>query len=135
MTPSVPPPGVLDEIHIEHLLVRGILGINPDERIKRQDYLIHLVLWADLSLASASDEIQDTVDYKKIKTAVLALAEASSFGLVERLAQAVADTVLEEPRVRRVQVRIEKPGALRFARSVAFQITRERAPSAPGGIK
>jgi dihydroneopterin aldolase len=66
------------------------------------------------------------VDYSALKKRILAMVEASSDLLIERLAQRVADLCLLEPRVERITVRIDKPGALRFARSVAVEIHRHR---------
>lgn len=116
----------LDRIHIRELGARCIIGIYPHERENKQEVLISICLYADLRLAGQSDRIEDTVDYKRIKRSVLDMVEASSFNLVERLAQRVAEICLETPNVRRVDVSVDKPGALRFAKSVAVEITRER---------
>jgi dihydroneopterin aldolase/D-erythro-7,8-dihydroneopterin triphosphate epimerase len=116
----------LDKIYVRDLVCRCIIGINPEERTNKQDVTINLVLEADLSAAGQTDDIADTVDYKQIKKNVLRMAEGSSFLLVERLAQRVADICLECPEVIRAHVTIDKPGALRFARSVAVEITRDR---------
>lgn len=124
---SVAPAGSLDEIHIDGLLVRAILGLNPEERVKKQDFVIDLMLYADLSAASASDDIKDTVDYKWVKEGALKIAETSACRLVEHLAQRLADFCLSHPRVLRVRVRVDKPGALRFTRNVGFAILREKA--------
>ena len=115
----------LDRIYIRDLGVRCILGIYPDERRNRQDVLINIALHADLSQACTSDRIEDTVDYKAIKKRVIALVENSAFCLVERLAQRIAEVCLEADRIRRVEVNVSKPGALRFARTVEVEITRE----------
>lgn len=116
----------LDCIHIRDLVCRCIVGINPEERVKRQEVLINVTMWADLRDACASDDIADTVDYKKVKEGILAMVEASSYNLVERLASEIAAVCLHASRVRRVRVVLDKPGALRFARSVAVDLTRER---------
>ena len=115
----------LDRIHIRDLRLRCIVGINPDERVNKQDVVINLTLYADLRKAGRSDDIADTVDYKAVKLAVLELAEKSSFLLVERLAEAIADVCLSHAGVRRVRVLVEKPAALRFARTVGVEIVRE----------
>lgn len=119
-------PERFDRIYIRDLATRCIVGINPDERVNKQEVIINIVLEADLSKAGASDNIDDTVDYKRIKQAVLELVEKSEFLLIERLADAIAQVCLREPRVHAVQVTLDKPGALRFARSVAVEITRKR---------
>jgi FolB domain-containing protein len=116
----------LDRIVIADLLVRCILGINDGERREKQDVLINLSVYTDLGPSGASDRIEDTVDYRDLKKRILAMAEASSFHLEEALADAVAALCLEHQRVQRVEVRVEKPGALRFARTVAVEITRSR---------
>ncbi len=115
-----------DQILIRDLLLRTIIGINDEERRDRQDVLINLVLYADLRRAGQSDDIQDAVNYRTLIKRVIKLVEESQFYLVEKLAAAIAALCLEDARVERVQVRVEKPGALRFARSVGVEIDRTR---------
>ncbi len=116
----------MDKIIIRDLLLRGIIGINPDERVKQQDILINMVIWADIRQAATSDTIEDAVDYKSITKRVIQHVEASSDFLVERLVTDLARIVITEFGVERVMVRVEKPGALRFAESVGIEIERTR---------
>ena len=116
----------LDRIHIRDLRARCIVGTNPEERVNPQDVVINLTLHADLRRAGASDQIADTVDYRAVKKDVLALVEASSYQLIERLAERIAEVCLAHTGVRRVCVLLEKPGALRFARTVGVEIVRQR---------
>jgi len=114
-----------DEIHIRDLLVRCIIGINPEEREKEQDVVFNITLFADLDEACSTDRLEKTVDYKDIKNRIMETAKAACCGLLEKLAQLVAEVCLESPKVRKVRVVVDKPGALRFARSVAVEIVRE----------
>ncbi len=116
----------MDRIRIRDLLVRCVLGINDDERRERQDVVINLTVHAELVRAGRSDSIADTVDYRALKKRVLAMAEGSQYFLVEALAEAVAALCLEHEGVRKIDVCVEKPHALRFARSVAVEISREK---------
>lgn len=116
----------MDKIRIEDLHLRCIIGLNPDEREKQQDVLFQITLHCDLLAAGKSDDVADTVDYKAVKNGVIQLVEGSSFLLLERLAQGVADLCLEQARVQAVDVRVDKPGALRFARTVSVEISRDR---------
>jgi FolB domain-containing protein len=116
----------VDCLIIRDLAVRCIIGLCEEERRERQDVLINVSLHADLAKAGRSDRVEDSVDYRALKKRILALAENSKFYLVEALAQAVADLCLCEGPVMRVDVAVEKPSALRFARSVGVEITRER---------
>lgn len=116
----------MDKIRIKDLRFRCIIGINPEERHEKQDVDINLVLFTDLSVSCRSDRIEDTLDYKTLKQRIRTFVRASSFNLIERLAQGIADICLEDERVAKVRVRLDKPGALRFARTVGVEIERER---------
>lgn len=116
-----------DRILIKDLLLRTIVGTNAEERVNRQDVLINIVLEADLTAAGESDAIEDTVNYRTITKQVITMVEASEFQLVERLAAEIAAVCLSEPRVSDVEVTVEKPGALRFARSVGVTIRRSQS--------
>ncbi len=120
-------PANCDKIEIRGLVVRAILGINDDERVNRQNVVIHLTLFADTRPAAVSDSIDDTVNYRSVAKQVIALAESTEYFLVERLAAKIAELCLEDERVKRTIVQVEKPDALRFAESVGVTIERDRA--------
>lgn len=114
----------MDRIHIRDLALRCIIGIYPDERKNRQDVVINATLETDLRAAGRSDAIDDTVDYKTIKLRIVEFVENSRFHLIESLAEGIADICLQDGGVQRAVVTVDKPGALRFARSVAVEVTR-----------
>ena len=116
-----------DRILIRNLLLRGIIGINPEERTNQQDILINMVLFTDIRAAAASDAIEDSTNYKAVTKRIIKHVEASQDFLVEKLVSDIARIVLTEFPVERVQVRVEKPGALRFAESVGIEIERTKA--------
>ena len=115
-----------DRIHIRDLSVHCIIGINAEERVEKQEVVINLTLHADLGEAARTDRIEDTVDYKSVKEEVRKAVEASDFFLLERLAEHVAEIALRPRSVHRVDVSVDKPGALRFTRSVAVEMTRTK---------
>jgi dihydroneopterin aldolase/2-amino-4-hydroxy-6-hydroxymethyldihydropteridine diphosphokinase len=116
-----------DQIQIKDLLLRAILGINDEERRNQQDVLINITLHADTRAAGRSDDIADAVNYRTLTKRIIALVENSQFYLVEKMAAEIAALCLDDPRVEQADVRVEKPGALRFARSVGVEIQRTRA--------
>ena len=116
-----------DHIFIKNLLVRGILGIKPEEREKQQDIVVNLDLEADLSLAGRSDAIDDAVNYRSVTKEVIALVESTAFLTVEKLATEIARLAVTGYPVRSATVTVEKPGALRFAESVGVTLTRTAA--------
>jgi FolB domain-containing protein len=115
-----------DRIEIKDLLVRGIVGLNEDERRKRQDILVNLSLVCDVRTPGATDSIEGACNYRTVSKSIIRMVEASSFFTVEKLATEIAQLVLEDNSVDEVTVSVEKPGALRFARSVGVKITRNR---------
>lgn len=117
----------MDKIFVKDLLVRGIIGINPEERVKLQDIVVNMTLFADIRQAAETDDIAYAVNYKSITKRIIEHVEASSDYLVEKLVTDIARIVLTEfDGVHRVKVRVEKPGALRFAQSVGIEIDRKR---------
>ena len=116
----------MDKIIIRDLLVRCIIGVTPEERREKQDVLISIALSADLAPAGKSDRVEDAINYRPLKKRILALAEQSQYHLVEALAERVAAECLEDRRIREVQVSVEKPSSLRFARTVGVEIVRQR---------
>jgi FolB domain-containing protein len=114
----------MDQVLIKDLVARGIIGINAWEREKPQEILINIVLFADLKKAGKSDNIKDCVDYSTVAKKVIAHAETAHRLTVEALASDLARLCLEVPGVMKVRLRVEKPGAIRFARSVGVEIER-----------
>lgn len=115
-----------DRVFFEELRVRCILGVNEEERRNMQDVLVDVELTTDVRAAAKSDDLTDAVDYRGLKKRILAFAESSSFRLVETLAERIAQMCLEDPRVEAARVKVEKPGALRFARTVGVEVVRRR---------
>ncbi len=114
-----------DCVQIKDLLIRTIIGINDRERRERQDVLINVCMYTDTRPAGRSDRIEDALNYRTVAKRIIALAETSQFFLVERLAEEIARVCVQEFGVPRVRVQVEKPGAVRFARSVGVTIERE----------
>ena len=116
----------MDQIFIKDLLARGIIGMNEWEREKPQDIIINITLYADLREAGRTDDIKNSVDYRRVAKKAIAQAETAARFTVEALASDIAGLCLEEPNVQKVRVRVEKPGAVRFSRSVGVEVERER---------
>ena len=116
----------MDQVLITDLVARGIIGINDWEREKPQEIRINIVLFADLKKAGKSDDIKDCVDYRTVAKKVIAHAESAHKLTVEALATDLARICLEVPGVLKVRLRVEKPGAVRFARSVGVEIERSQ---------
>jgi dihydroneopterin aldolase len=116
-----------DRIFLHGLTAECIIGFIDWERRVRQTVVLDIELPVDCRRASLTDEVADTLDYKKVAKRVLAYVAASEFKLVETLAHRVALLVLEEFGAEWVRVALNKPGAIRDSRDVGVVIERTRA--------
>jgi dihydroneopterin aldolase len=116
-----------DTIFLSNLKIKTVVGIWEWERKIRQTVSIDLELGADIRRAAASDNIEDTLNYKKVAKRVQQFVADSAFQLVETMAEKIAEIVLAEFDVPWVQVRVSKPGAIRGASDVGVLIRREKA--------
>jgi FolB domain-containing protein len=116
----------MDKVIIHDLLVRGIIGVNDWERNRAQDILINITLFTDTRRAAETDNIADCVNYSTMSKRIQAHAETAQRLTVEALANDLAQICLEEKGVQKVILRVEKPGAVRFAKSVGVEIERSR---------
>ena len=115
-----------DIIFLRGLEVECIIGFIDWERRVKQTVVIDLELPVDCRNASIRDEVEDTLDYKKVAKRVIAFVEASEFKLVETMANRLALTLLEEFAIEWVRLSINKPGAIRGSRDVGVAIERTR---------
>ena len=117
---------LLDTVKIERLELDCIIGINPWERLTKQQITIDIEIDTDLTAAGKSDSIEDTINYRTIAKTVTTEIEKSDYGLVESIGAKIADICLEDDRVFSVRVTVRKPGAVRKASAVGIVIRRNR---------
>jgi FolB domain-containing protein len=113
---------MMDKVFIKNILARGIIGIKEWEREKPQDILINIDLYTETRGPTTSDDITGIIDYSKVTKKVIHLAETAKRFTVEALADDIAQICLDDTRVLKVTVRVEKPGAVRFAQTVGVEI-------------
>jgi FolB domain-containing protein len=114
----------MDQIFIKDLLVRGIIGVSDRERAQPQDIVINIILFTDITAGGQSDLIDDCVNYRTVAKTVFAFVEKAERHTVEALATDIIQLCLAEHGVKGARVRVEKPGAVRFSRSVGVEIER-----------
>lgn len=115
-----------DKVIINNLRVRGILGIHNWERVTPREIVINATLFTDTWPAAQSDDITDCVSYSDTARKLRAHAESAARMTVEALANDLAEICLQEPRVLKVILRVDKPGAVPETDSVAVEIERTK---------
>lgn len=113
-----------DHIDIRDLPVRCIIGVNPEERVRKQEVTIHLTLFGDFLRAGASDNIDDAINYATLTRAIVEHVEQSHYFLIERMAHKIAEIAVRDFGVARARVTVQKPEALPFTRSVGVTVER-----------
>lgn len=116
----------MDSIQLTGIRSYGYTGYLSEEQVLGQWFEVDVTLWLDLSIAGKSDAIADTLDYRKIISSVQHLVKTSKFALIERLATAIAESILKSDSVAQVQVRLTKPAAPipDFSGKITIEITR-----------
>jgi len=118
----------MDCIQLTEIRCYGYTGYLPEEQVLGQRFEVDLTLWLDLAVAGKSDAIADTLDYRSVISSVQQLVKTAKFSLVERLASAIAESILEFDKVVQVQVRLSKPAAPipDFGGKITIEITRHK---------
>lgn len=116
-----------DRIFLNQLRTECIVGIWEWERQVKQAVIIDLEMAADIRKAALSDNIEDTIDYKKVSKRLLSFVGESQFQLVETLTENIARIIVTEFGVAWVRVRLNKQGAIRNSRDVGIMIERTSA--------
>lgn len=118
----------MDCIQLTGIRCYGYTGYLPEEQVLGQRFEVDLTLWLDLAVAGKSDVIEDTLDYRSVISTVQQLVKTSKFALIERLATAIAESILASDSVTQVQVRLSKPAAPipDFSGKVTIEITRSK---------
>ena len=121
----------MELLHLTGIRCYGYTGYLPEEQVLGQWFEVDVTLWLDLSVAGKSDAIEDTLDYRSIISSVQQLVKTSKFALVERLATAIAQSILEAQGVAQVQVRLTKLAAPipDFTGKITIEITKAKQNS------
>lgn len=118
----------MDIVYIRELQVETIIGIYDWERNVKQVVSLDLEMATDIRKSAASDHIDDTLNYKAVAKRLISHIEGSDYQLVETLAEACAQIVLDEFDVPWLKLRLSKPGAIRGSTDVGVIIERGERP-------
>jgi len=118
---------MMDTIFINDLSIDTVVGIYDWERRIRQTIILDVEMGTDIRKAAASDNIEDTLNYKAVCKRLTEFVRASEYQLVETLLEECARLIMEEFSVPWVRIKLNKAGALRGAHDVGIIIERGHA--------
>ena len=114
----------MDIVFLKELRIDTVIGIYQWERQIRQTVVLDIQMGTDIARAAATDQIDDTLNYKAVAKRLIQFVGDSEFQLVETLAERCAGIVRDEFGVRWVRLRLNKKGAVRGASDVGVIIER-----------
>ncbi len=114
----------MDIIYLRELKIDTVIGVFDWERQTKQTVILDLEMATDIRKAAATDQLDDTLNYKAVAKRLIDFVNHSEFQLVETLAERIADIVLTEFSVPWIRVQLNKAGAVRGARDVGIIIER-----------
>ena len=113
-------------LRIHNLRLKVIIGLNDWERSNLQDIIVNVSAEFDASEAIATDTVIATVDYKDLKKKIMLQIPSTSYNLLEKLTDHILQIIMEDQRITSATVRVDKPGALRFADSASIELSARR---------
>lgn len=113
-------------VFVRDLLLDALIGVYPDELTKPQKVLINIDLWVAETPGEPPRSYAEVVCYDNLVQRTKGLLAQGHVGLVETLAERLAGLCLDDPRVLRTRVRVEKPEAIAEAAGVGVEIERRR---------
>jgi dihydroneopterin aldolase len=123
-----------DIIYIRDLRVDTVIGVFDWERRIKQTLRLDIEMQTSIRHVAFTGDLSSGIDYKSVSKRVVEFIEASSFELVETLAERIAQLIISEFNVGGLKLRLGKPGALRGARDVGTIIERVRDDYPPTAV-
>ena len=113
-------------VFIKDFIIEEIIGVHEHEKIRKQKIKFNVVL--DVNQSSLPDEkdIKSIVDYEKITNKLESLTKSKKYNFLESLAEDSFKEIFEDKRINSVTIKIEKPEAIKNAKSVGVEIFKTR---------
>lgn len=111
-----------DEIILKGIRSNCIIGINSDERERKQEIIINLTIFYDFS--NIDDEIDNTINYSSVYKLTKKFVENSKFYLIETLGNKLADKLIKEFKLNQIEIEIIKPSVFDNGETVSVKLKR-----------
>lgn len=95
-------------LYIKNLEIKAKHGVYEHEKQNEQRFLVNVELTVDVTKSSSSDDLNDTVDWELITNTIINIVQNNTFNLMERLAREIAVKILQDKRIEKIIVNIEK---------------------------
>ena len=113
-------------VFIKDFIIEEIIGIHEHEKIKKQKIKFNIVLNVNQSSIPDEKDIKSIVDYEKITNKLENLTKSKKYNFLESLAEDSFKEIFEDKRIKSVTIKIEKPDAIKNAKSVGVEVFKTR---------
>ena len=113
-------------VFIKDFIIEEIIGVHEHEKIKKQKIKFNIVLDVNQSSIPNEKDIKSIVDYEKITNKLENLTKSKKYNFLESLAEDSFKEIFKDKRINSVTVKIEKPEAIKNAKSVGIEVFKTR---------
>ena len=113
-------------VFIKDFIIEEIIGIHEHEKIKKQKIKFNIILNVNHNFVPDEKDIKSIVDYEKITNKLKILTKSKKYNFLESLAEDSFKEIFEDKRINSVTIKIEKPDAIKNAKSVGVEVFKTR---------
>ena len=113
-------------VFIKNFVIEEIIGIHEHEKIKKQKIKFNITLDVDQNSVPDDKNIKSIVDYEKITNKLENLTKSKKYNFLESLAEDSFKEIFEDKRINSATIKIEKPEAIKNAKSVGVEVFKTR---------
>ncbi len=113
-------------VFIKDFIIEEIIGIHQHEKIRKQKIKFNIVLDVNQNSLPNEKDIKSIVDYEKITNKLENLSQTKKYNFLESLAEDSFKEIFEDKRINSATIKIEKPEAIKNAKSVGVEVFKTR---------
>ena len=113
-------------VFIKDFIIEEIIGIHEHEKIRKQKIKFNIVIDVDRNTLPNEADIKSIIDYEKITNKLENLTKKKKYNFLESLAEDSFEEIFKDKRINSVKIKIEKPEAIKTAKSVGVEVFKTR---------
>ena len=115
------------KILIKDLVLNMLVGIHNFEKKKKQRVRFNLIINIDQNLIPNDKDLKSIVNYEQIIKIITKITSRKHYLLLETLAEKIFFKLFENPRIKKILLRIEKLDIIKNTTSVGIELEKTRS--------
>ena len=113
-------------VFIKNFIIQEIIGFHQHEKIKKQKIKFNIVMDINQNSFPNEKDIKSIIDYEKVTNKLRNLTRRKKYNFLESLVEDSFKEIFEDKRINSVTIKIEKPDAIKNAKSVGVEVFKTR---------